>query len=117
MVVEGNSVTELSPNWNIGTAAPLGTTRCCARRGAFCGGDGGGGCDGGGDGSTGRATSKYVGSCLFGGARNFGIGGGGRSGLGGEESFGTKNWELTIVLGVSEEYLSKALVRAVVLWY
>ena len=91
MVVEGNSVTELSPNWNIGTAAPLGTTRCCARRGAFCGGDGGGGggCDGGGDGSTGRATSKYVGSCLFGGARNFGIGGGGGGG-GDEESFGTK---------------------------
>ena len=53
---------------------------------------------------------------MFGGARNFGIGGGGGGG-GEEESFGTKYWELIIVLGVREEYWSKALVRAVVLWY
>ena len=57
---------------------------------------------------------------MFGGARNFGIGGGGGgggAGLTGEESLGTKYWELTIVLGVWEEYASKALVRPLVLWY
>ena len=59
--------TELSPSWNIGTGLREGVS---------------GGTVGAG---TGTATSKYVGSCLLGGDRNFGMGGGsGLAGLGGD---------------------------------